>query len=271
MPRPRNQPETCRDPCRRRAGASAVGRACNRPGKVIFRPPTFPPGFPTEIAGLPLVVSIHPRARRLSLKFCASSRTLRLTMPPDCSRRQAMQWVVQHQPWAEQLKAHRLPPPLPFRPGISLPMGDGRLLLEAGSGRRVEKAGDRLLVSGDGPLFASRVRRWLAAEAICQFEPVTRALAARIGQPLEQVTSGDWRSRWGACGRGRITYSWRLLMAPAFVQQALVAHEVAHLAHPNHGPGFWRLATELLGTSHTPARRWLRDNGPLLHSYGAEG
>ncbi len=160
---------------------------------------------------------------------------------------------------------------MPFRPGARLPFGDGELLLTEGSGRRVVRDGDRLLVPGDGTLFAGRVRRWMAAEAVRALEPGTRLLAVRLGKDVRTVTSGDFSSRWGSCGRdGRIAYNWRLLLAPAFVQAAVVAHEVAHLAEPNHGPGFWRLATALHGAPHDPARAWLRDNSARLHSYGAE-
>ncbi len=228
------------------------------------------PAFPADIAGVPLVVRIRPQARRLSMRLCASSRTLQLTLPAGVSQRRAIAWLAEQRNWVEQQKHLRMPPPHPFRPGLVLPFGESNLLLEAGSNRRIVRTGDTLHISGDGPLFASRVRRWLAAEAVRQFAPPTHQLAARIGQPLCKVTAGDWRSRWGSCGRGRITYSWRLLLAPTFVQKALIAHEAAHLAHPDHGPGFWRLAADLLGGPHTPARRWLRDNGPLLHSYGAE-
>lgn len=233
---------------------------------MIFRQPAFP----AEAAGLPLIVSVNQRAKHISMKLCTHSRALRLTLPPRASRRQAIQWVAEQAPWIEQQKARRLPPALPFRPGIILPFGNSQLRLASASGRRALRDGDALLVAGEGSLFAGRVRRWLAAEAVRQFEPQTRAMAARIGKPVARVTTGDWRSRWGACGGGHIRYSWRLLMAPDFVQQALIAHEVAHLAQPNHGPAFWQLATDLLGTSHQPARNWLAVHAPLLHSYGAE-
>ena len=233
---------------------------------MIFRQPAFP----AEAGGLPLIVTVNARARRISMKLCTHSRTLKLTLPPRASRRHAIQWVAEQQPWIERQKAIRLPPARPFRPGVTLPFGDSSLLLMQGNGRRIVREGDALHVSGEGSLFAGRVRRWLAAEAVRRFEPPTRAMAAQINKPVERVTSGDWRSRWGACGRGHIRYNWRLLMAPDFVQQALIAHEVAHLAQPNHGAGFWELATQLLGGSHQPAREWLASNAPLLHSYGVE-
>jgi Protein of unknown function DUF45 len=58
-----------------------------------------------------------------------------------------------------------------------------------------------------------------------------------------------------------------LVMAPAFVQNYVVVHEVAHLRHMNHGPKFWSLVDEL--TPHTKAAiRWLRAEGALLLRIG---
>lgn len=237
---------------------------------TLLRALLQPGAFPTDICGVPLVVSTHARARRMTMKLCTHSRTLRLTLPPRTAQRRALAWLAEQRPWMEHQVANRLPPAIPFRPGTSLPFGDGQILLASGRKRRIEHDRDRLLVAGDDTLFAGRVRRWLAAEAVRRFAPQTHALASQIGQTVEKVSAGDWRSRWGACGQQRITYSWRLLMAPAFVQEALIAHEVAHLREHHHGPEFWRLATKLLGGPHMPARRWLNKNGPLLHSYGAE-
>ena len=59
----------------------------------------------------------------------------------------------------------------------------------------------------------------------------------------------------------------RLVMAPHFVQDYVVAHEVAHLQHMNHGPRFWALVDTL--TPHTRAAvAWLRDEGPRLMRVG---
>jgi hypothetical protein len=56
-------------------------------------------------------------------------------------------------------------------------------------------------------------------------------------------------------------------MAPRFVQDYVVAHEVAHLRHMNHGPRFWTLVAEL--TPHTKAAvEWLRTHGPRLLRVG---
>ena len=56
----------------------------------------------------------------------------------------------------------------------------------------------------------------------------------------------DTTSRWGSCtSDGKLSFSWRIMMAPPPVIDYLVAHEVAHLKEMNHGPKFWKLCEEL--------------------------
>jgi predicted metal-dependent hydrolase len=218
------------------------------------------------------VVRVNPRARRISIRVCSASRTVRLTLPPRASGTRAIAFLDEQRGWIRRQAHLRLPQPIPFAPGVVLPLGDGSLALAPGSGRVARRDGDMLHVPGTGDLFAGRVRRWLKAEAQHLFEADTRRLAAALDKPVQSVSVGDPRSRWGSCGQGpagaRISYSWRLILAPGFVQRAVIAHEVAHLAEPNHSSRFWDLATRLLGESHTPARTWLRDNGPMLHGFG---
>jgi predicted metal-dependent hydrolase len=230
----------------------------------------IPAAVPGPHGAIPLEVRTNPRARWMTLRVCSSSRTVRLTLPPRASRARAAAFLADQQGWIAAQVSLRLPPPLAFQAGTLLPLGDGQLLLAPGTGRTARREGDRLLVPGGSPLFEGRVRRWLSAEARRVLEPATRTLAAGIGKEVRDVRVGDFSSRWGSCAAdGRIAYNWRLVLAPGHVQQAVVAHEVAHLAHPNHGSAFWALATELLGAPHTAARTWLRVNGPWLHSVGA--
>jgi predicted metal-dependent hydrolase len=83
----------------------------------------------------------------------------------------------------------------------------------------------------------------------------------------KRITVRDTASRWGSCSTTRaISFSWRLILAPPFVLDYVVAHEVAHLKHMDHGARFWTLVRELVGDVEKP-QAWLNKNGPLLHSY----
>ena len=129
--------------------------------------------------------------------------------------------------------------------------------------------GDRL--AGGGPLtgFAARVERWLIAEARSALSAETAAIAAQAGVRVRAVSIGDAATRWGSCSAsGSIRYNWRLILAPPEVRRYVVAHEVAHRVHMNHGPQFRALERQLFGGEVAEARLALRRLGPRLKRVG---
>ena len=79
----------------------------------------------------------------------------------------------------------------------------------------------------------------------------------------------DQRTRWGSCSsRGTLSFSWRLLLAPAWVLDDVVCHELCHLLIPNHSWAFWSYFAQ-----HRPAadsRPWLRAHGRELGGLRAD-
>ncbi|AEJ43591.1 M48 family metallopeptidase [Alicyclobacillus acidocaldarius] len=72
------------------------------------------------------------------------------------------------------------------------------------------------------------------------------------------------RSRWGSCtSKGHIYLNWRLIQAPEAVVDYVVIHELAHLAHMNHGPEFWKLVERFM-PNWQAQRTWLRLHGSEL-------
>ena len=82
------------------------------------------------------------------------------------------------------------------------------------------------------------------------------------------VSVRDTRTRWGSCSTsGNLCFSWRLIFAPEEVVNYVVAHEVAHLVHMNHGKRFWRLVERLCPGAERQ-RRWLNRNRAQLLRIG---
>ena len=125
-------------------------------------------------------------------------------------------------------------------------------------------------VAGQPEHLPRRLRDWLTAELRGRLVPLVHAKAARVERPVKRITVRDSRSRWGSCGPdGGLSFSWRLVFAPPEVLDYLVAHEVAHLVHLNHGPRFWALARSLCDGPMEPPQAWLKANGETLLQYGA--
>ena len=209
------------------------------------------------------------RARRVSLRIDPRRGAVVVTLPPRAGRRAGMALLMDHAEWVlERLAA--LPRAVAFAEGAMVPL-DGtphriRHLPGARGGAWVE--GDTIVVAGEAEFLPRRVADFLRAEARRRFTGLVAAKAAEAGLASGRITVKDTRSRWGSCAPGgSLAFSWRLVMAPPFVQEYVAAHEVAHLRHMNHGPRFWALVAQL--TPHTDAAiAWLRTRGAGLLRIG---
>lgn len=224
-----------------------------------------------DLDGLPLTIRVSPTARRLRLKVDSRSRSLLLTVPRRVSQRSALAWAAGHRDWAERALA-AIPVGDAIGPGSVIPFqGEAHVLdWDPSRPRRIVVEHGRLVAGGPVEGLQGRVVRWLKSQSLALLDMETREFSARAGVMASKVGVGDPVSRWGSCSSGRtIRYSWRLILAPAFVRRATVAHEVAHLVHMNHGPTFHALVADLLGADPQKARSWLRREGAALHRFGA--
>ena len=218
----------------------------------------------------PLVVSVDRRARRLKLRLDPRRRRLVLTCPPRTSRRAALDWAARQRDWAAGEIA-RIPAGEPLEPGATIPFDGGEVRLEWNpAAPRAPRLSDGVLAFG-GPLesFDSRVRRWLRGEALRLLSADTAAAASRAGVAVRAVSVGDAETRWGSCSSaGAIRYNWRLVLAPPAVRRWVVAHEVAHRVHMNHGPAFKQLEQEIYEGDVAAARSELRRVAARLKGIG---
>ena len=92
----------------------------------------------------------------------------------------------------------------------------------------------------------------------------------RLGVKPSRITVRDTASRWGSCSSARsLSFSWRLILAPEFVLDYVVAHEVAHLKEMNHSPRFWAHVRSLVADIEAP-QTWLKVHGRELQRYGVK-
>ncbi len=223
-----------------------------------------------QLAGQTISIIRSPRARQMRLVVDPRSGDVRLTLPKRGSLREAMRWANAQADWVRQEAAKR-PVIEDILPGMTLHVAGDVLALrwEATASAIPKRVGSTLLVGGDLAELRQRVLRWLKREALRVLTAETREIGARAGVAIGRVGIGDPIGRWGSCSaKGDVRYSWRLILAPAHVRRATVAHEVAHRTHMNHSPAFHALAAALYGDDPKPARQWLRTHGNALHWFG---
>ena len=209
------------------------------------------------------------RARRISLRIDARSGAVVVTLPPRSSKRAGMTLLLENGTWVSNRLA-ALPSGTTFAAGETVPI-DGiphliRHRPETRGGAWVE--GGVLHVAGDVGFLRRRVADFLRAEARRRLSALAWARAAEAGLKPRRILIKDTRSRWGSCAPdGSLAFSWRLVMAPPFVQNYVAAHEVAHLRHLNHGPAFWALV-DALCPGWEAASDWLNREGVSLMRIG---
>jgi predicted metal-dependent hydrolase len=85
--------------------------------------------------------------------------------------------------------------------------------------------------------------------------------ADRLGLEYMRIAVRDTRTRWGSCStRGTLSFSWRLVLAPAEVLEYVVVHELCHLRIHDHSPRFWRFL-EQARPGYEAERTWLHEHG----------
>lgn len=209
------------------------------------------------------------RARRVSLRIDLAGGMVVVTLPPRATHKAGMALLMSHVDWvADRLAA--LPVAVQFSDGAVVPIhGVPHRIRHAANARgSAWIAGNELHVTGAPEFLSRRIRDFLRQEARRRLTALVLAKASRIGIVPRRVTMKDTFSRWGSCAPDRsIALTWRLVMAPGFVQDYVASHEVAHLRHMNHGRQFWALVDEL-----TPHKRnaiaWLRVEGARLLRIG---
>ena len=86
-----------------------------------------------------------------------------------------------------------------------------------------------------------------------------------MGATYEQIQIRNQKTRWGSYSprTGTLSLNFRLLMAPTEIVDYVIAHELAHEEHPNHGPRFWRLVAQHV-PDYQERGEWLKKNGHRL-------
>tara|TARA_B100001093_G_C26753359_1_gene982217 strand:+ start:674 stop:1369 length:696 start_codon:yes stop_codon:yes gene_type:complete len=216
-----------------------------------------------------LMIRHAANAKRISLKIDATIRRGVLVLPPNISEQEGLEFAKKNKKWLNEQIA-RLPPLVPFHDGVSIPFRGKQLIVRHGGTTRglVAFERDQLIVFGRQEHFQRRLTDWLKDQARCEIGRLVTDKSLTIGYKAGRISIRDQKGRWGSCAsNGNLAFSWRLIMAPDFVLDYVVAHEVAHLAEHNHSRAFWNIVRAL--TNHTDRGRiWLKHEGLQLHRYG---
>jgi len=209
------------------------------------------------------------KARRLKLKI-RSSGVVEVILPPRVKEQAGLQFLNAELDWLEQV-FKKVEAPVLFQAGEVIPLlGVDHAICHRPDAKRGVWAEDgQINISGSEAHLPRRLRDWLKRQARVKLLDEAAYFADEAGLSFARLSVRDQKSRWGSCSsEGNLNFSWRLYLMPEPILRYVVAHEIAHLQHMNHGPDFWALV-ERIYPDVKSARVWMKKNAGTYHKYDA--
>ncbi len=113
---------------------------------------------------------------------------------------------------------------------------------------KVELKNDELLVFyRENTSIKNLINKWYRLQAIDYLQHRTQLFAESYQFPrINKIKIRSMKARWGSCStKSVITYNLHLIKASPENIDYVIIHELCHLIHPNHGPGFYQLQQKL--------------------------
>ena len=144
------------------------------------------------------------------------------------------------------------------------------LSLILGSEEDVKIVDGRLLVTckDDGSINSKKVQSLIEDFYLKESAEILNTRTNEFAKKMEVQPTGitikNYVSKWGSCtSKNKISYNWRIIMAPDCIVDYLIIHELCHIIEHNHSKNFWH-HVETYCEYFKKKRKWLRENGHML-------
>ncbi len=224
-------------------------------------------GRPLIIDDIEIDVVRKKGKRSMSLKIDRKTGRAQLSLPYLCPLFMAKSFVMAHLVWLKK-NIQMTPQKQSFADGMHLSvLGKEVIITHTQNRTPVHIENNLLIVSGAKEHTHRRVKDFIKSAAYAYIYEKAHQVADISGQKIGRITLKDTVSRWGSCSSTHnLSFCWRLALAPTYVLDYVIIHEVAHLSHMNHSLQFWAHVRGLGGQTQK-AKKWLAQNSGYLHSF----
>ncbi|MDN3652043.1 SprT family zinc-dependent metalloprotease [Thalassotalea ponticola] len=208
-------------------------------------------------------------ARRKTISLQVKQGQVRVLAPQGVSDDYIHQLVIAKGEWLRQkiaLQGQYQAPRRNYQSGQLFYYGGAplRLSVTTGSALQVTVIGDQLQLTltanhtcSTEQQVKSQLHQWYKKQAQQQLLERIKIWQQATGLVADKVTVRYFKTRWGSCdASGHVKLNWLLVMAPSWVQDYVVIHELCHLKHLNHSRQFWQLVNQFYQPIED-AKQWL--------------
>ena len=215
-------------------------------------------------------IDIIPKKGCHSLKLRIDRKTGKpqVTVPFLYPTFMVQKFIENHIIWLQK-QISLTPQKITFKDGMKLSILGQELIIQH-QDKRIGGAfieGNILIVTGSSEHLHRRVKDFIQKQVSEYVSVKAPKIAEQLNRSIKRITIKDTVSRWGSCtSTGHLSFCWRLGLAPLFVLDYVIIHEVTHLVEMNHSWAFWKKVAELNANTRQ-AKKWLNENAPYLHSF----
>ncbi|NVK21556.1 MAG: M48 family metallopeptidase [Kangiellaceae bacterium] len=213
------------------------------------------------------------RSRRKTVAIMIKDGLVEVRAPKRTPQYWIDDFVQQKRQWiAKQLKEQAIKERQIYQ------LKDGQLITFLGAEKvvRVIAGKNTVLLSADELVISCRKAeaknvlkvfdQWLLEQAKLLLPAKVESLSYELAveHKLSKVIFRKTKTKWGHCTvDGVIQLNQLILLAPLFVTDYLIIHELCHLRHMNHSKDFWNMV-EAHCPGYEDAERWIKEHGHKL-------
>jgi predicted metal-dependent hydrolase len=221
-----------------------------------------------QLRSLPLEYKPSTRRKTLGLKL-VPGRVL-VFFPHRISQRELVVWLNSNSLWI----VNHYVPLVEYPPSISAALAASDSILWHGQTLTLAVLVSRYPFLGDDFFDQDRARQrqWLLDlcihEGAADLQARLEDWQGKLNLFSRSAKFRFYKSRWGSCSHnGEVALNLLLIMAPDWVRDYVVIHELCHLKHLNHSKRYWREVSRACSPQIVKqAKSWLRQHGDQLLS-----
>ncbi len=229
-----------------------------------------------QLCGRPCRIRVEPGTRRRAKLEMHPPNTLRVLVPKHMKSHEIQRVIQNGEPWIEeQLRSFDAMGIRPYR------FASGDLLWYRGRQYSLEvepqngspevfcQPEAKKIIVRHAPSDPDTVRRllehWYSRQARELLPQRAAVYQGRLHVKPAGFTITGARKRWGSCSpKGRLSFSWLLMMMPDEIIDYVVVHELCHLLEMNHSRKFWSCVGRIV-PDWRRHYHWLQTQGRRYH------
>lgn len=108
------------------------------------------------------------------------------------------------------------------------------------------------------------LEHWYREKALQKINERVKYYSHFFNKQPKSIKVKEQKKRWASCtSKDELLFNWRCAMAPAYIMDYIVVHEMCHMYYKDHSKEFWNMVSGIM-PDYEGRRMWLRENGIKL-------